>query len=755
MQTLKKLDSNSDRWFKVEQDQMRRVHRVYRDSMREEGALLSRFSPSLSQSNLDRSDSISIPTDAASAAPATATAALTGTTKKADSESYLPRDSVLRSESGEMLKPGNCPFKDYDMFVNTLAVEYWRQGFAEEGHDRMLSEIALSLLSHICVAQAGKEMRVRHGSKPLGRYWRAKREHITPLALVMHEFKLWATNRLRTFVVSDEATHVEIARRIKYVQGLQRKEVWGPSSNALQQGMRPIAHDKLFRLLLTVREDLLRARDFAFRGFCRRKSREKLAKLGNLLKSLFLHETRIVSLIGSFDCIVSEPDAPQLQPTDLFNAVHNQSFVDYSGNWVNVCLLKLCTLPLVQCALLGDFGGELDEADPIKTIAEWSDRNLFCRRTSANGSVLLLDLESSMPELYCKTYQWLGDELRKVDKKTKHVPQRPVDWSTKMKTKVFALPSDALLVTETLMRYMAAMQDLVPCMYAVHELWNLSGEGGDFTLYDTLRHTVVLVMGDIIKRAYTLQCAQRLVFDLFENLSIAHQEAMESRRLKTKKAEYEPNWIANFRFVQNELEPQSKRGFAETFKQAQEVARDAWDYSLTKQRLDDKINRCKRMGEALVGQSAAAAATATASTTAATAATATGSGAAGAGMLKGDFSLSKVVDLKRKDWMGIVRQQDECATGSSQAFLLDQDSVALASESIKFKLEAERLDADESLIKLEFDSRRVSVMPGSGAGGGGGGGSGGGDLGGRDLENEDLERWAQEQEDEPHNPFRE
>ncbi|KAH9253676.1 hypothetical protein BASA81_008294 [Batrachochytrium salamandrivorans] len=749
MQTLKKLDSNSDRWFKAEQDQMRRVHRVYRDSMREEGLLLSRFSPSLSQSNLDQSDSISIPTTTTDAAATTTISA--ATIKKADAESYLPRDSVLRSELGEMFKPGNCPFKDYDMFVNTLAIEYWRQGFTDEGHDRMLSEMALSLVSHICVAQAGKEMRVRHGSKPLGRYWRAKREHITPLALVMHELKLWSANRLRTFVVSDESTHVEIARRIKYVQGLQRKEVWGPSSSALQQGMRPIAHDKLFRLLLTVREDLLRARDFAFRGFCRRKSREKLAKLGNLLKNLFLNETRIVSLIGSFDHVVSESNAPQLQPTDLFNALHNQSFVDYSGNWVNVCLLKLCTLPLVQCALLGDFGGELDEIDPIKTIGEWSDRNLFCRRTSANGSVLLLDLESSMPDLYCKTYIWLGEEMRKFDKKTKQVPQRPIDWSIKMKTKVFALPSDALLVTETLMRYMAAMQDLVPCMYAVHELWNLSGEGGDFTLYDTLRQTVVLVMGDIIKRAYTLQCAQRLVFDLFENLSIAHQEAMESRRLKTKKAEYEPNWIANFRFVQNEYESQSKRGFAETFKQAQEVARDAWDYSLTKQKLDDKINRCKRMGEALVGQSIQ---TTTAAAT--TTATTTTMGSAN-GMIKGDFSLSKVVDLKRKDWMGIVRQQDESTTGSSQAFLLDQDSVALASESIKFKLEAERLDADENLIKLEFDNRRVSVMPGGGGGGGSSTGSvaGGGDLGGRDLENEDLERWAQDLDDEPHNPFRE
>src|SRR5690606_24693165 len=145
-----------------------------------------------------------------------------------------------------------------------------------EGHDRMLTEIAESIVSHICAAQASRALRVRHGSKPLGRFWRSKREHITPLALTMHELKLWATNRLRVANVMDESTHLEIGRRIKYIQGLQRKEVWGPSSSALQQGMRPIAHDKLFRLLLTMREDLNRAKEYSFRGYCRRKSREKL-----------------------------------------------------------------------------------------------------------------------------------------------------------------------------------------------------------------------------------------------------------------------------------------------------------------------------------------------------------------------------------------------------------------------------------------------------------------------------------------------
>jgi hypothetical protein len=57
--------------------------------------------------------------------------------------------------------------------------------------------------------------------------------------------------------------------------------------------------------------------------------------------------------------------SPQLQPTDLFNALHNQTFVDYQGNWVNTCLLKLCTIPLVKCALMSDFGAEGEDVSDL------------------------------------------------------------------------------------------------------------------------------------------------------------------------------------------------------------------------------------------------------------------------------------------------------------------------------------------------------------------------------------------------------
>ena len=187
--------------------------------------------------------------------------------KKSDPEFYMKSDSVLRSYKGEMQKPRNCPFKDYNAFLTTTEFEHWRPYFFEDGHDRILMETSKALVAHICTAQSRKELRVRHGSIPLGKFIRAKREQITPLALVLHELKLWAVHTLRTADIMSESTHKMISKRILYVEKLQKKEIWGAAKGSMKQGMRPIAHDKLFRLLLTTREDLGRARDFAFRGF--------------------------------------------------------------------------------------------------------------------------------------------------------------------------------------------------------------------------------------------------------------------------------------------------------------------------------------------------------------------------------------------------------------------------------------------------------------------------------------------------------
>lgn len=46
------------------------------------------------------------------------------------------------------------------------------------------------------------------------------------------------------------------------------------------------------------------------------------------------------------------------------------------------------------------------------------------------------------------------------------------------------------------------------------------------------------------------------------------QAKMEERRLKTKKAEFEPLFIVNLRYVTNEYLPGSKKGFADAIKQS-------------------------------------------------------------------------------------------------------------------------------------------------------------------------------------------
>ena len=111
MKAIKKFDTNADKWFKSEQGQMRKIHRVYRDAMKDPAISYREADLSLLNSGLEEIVASSgQPTSeqrvnnadvSIGAAAATEIGADDGK-KKGDPESYLPRDSVLRSEKGEM-----------------------------------------------------------------------------------------------------------------------------------------------------------------------------------------------------------------------------------------------------------------------------------------------------------------------------------------------------------------------------------------------------------------------------------------------------------------------------------------------------------------------------------------------------------------------------------------------------------------------------------------------------------------------------
>jgi hypothetical protein len=476
MQALKKFDSNADKWFASEIDQMRRIHKVYQDTLIAHAAQAA--DKPLPASSLEGREG----KDGSHARP-----------PPPDQEPYLPENSPLRSERGEMLRPANCPFKDFSGFVASTSMEYWGSSCASTSaaHDRVLREIAEAVVAHVCQAQACKELRVRHGSKPLGRFWRAKREHITPLALALHELKTWAAGDMRVFNVHEEDAYLELTRRVRYVQGLARAQVWGAPAQLLQQGMRPVAHDKLFRLLLTTREDLVRAKDYAFRGFCRRRSREKLARLGNLLKNVWFTQARTLSALLAVEFALDEPKSPRLQPTDLFNAAHNQSFVDYR-NCANVFLKALCDQPLVRAGLLSDYGSFLNGPGAEQVLEHWYAQDPF--------------VAQSVEALYkacCETQ--LQVQLPPAQSKTL-VPASK--WRAGL-DKAFGSAADAGEVLGGARRVLSGLYNLVPVMYAVHELWGVSGDGGDYTVFDTLRAEVIKVMEDCALRL--LECEDAMV----------------------------------------------------------------------------------------------------------------------------------------------------------------------------------------------------------------------------------------------------
>ena len=426
------------------------------------------------------------------------------------------------------------------------------------------------------------------------------------------------------------------------------QEVWGAGRNMLQQGMRPIAHDRLFRLLLTTREELQRAQDYAFRGWCRRRSREKLATLGNLLKSVLLNEMRVVSALLTVKEKLTDPKAFRLQPMDLLNSAHNQSYVDYE-NVANVCLRALSRVPLVRAALLSEFDTVPDGvADLAEEISAWPQRNVFCSPSASGpGSepVYREDPErpgTGLPEVYKTTCEALEIELKDVDKRAR-VPMKRKALLAQLQ-KAYNSADDVPRVLRATLKCLASMQDLVPAMFACHEFWTLAGEGGDYTVYDVLRPHIVSAMGDMISRVYAVHAAEGELLAVLSEMAKTHDAAMERRRLATRKAEYEPAWVTNLAWVKTELVGYTSRGYVDVFRQCHEIARDAWNYTLSASHLNDKISHCRSTIEALCGGSVDTSIVAAS-----------------------EFRTSSFIDLKSRDWLCVGSSSSGPGPGSGGA----------------------------------------------------------------------------------------
>lgn len=512
-----------------------------------------------------------------------------------DVENFLPEDSPLRSKNGELKAPVNVHFKDYETFVKAMSFEHWKRHFERSTNDKVLGEIARAIVSKICTDQSRKLLRSHNGCVP----FRKAREHITPLGLMLHEFKLWSVNVLRTLDPFDEESFSELKRRALYADELRHKEVWGRSVSKYAMGLRKPAHNKLFRFFTSTREEIIRAEQYCFRQYSSRSSREKLRKVSSYLKQLICDESRVLSGMFDIDHKLRDPKAYLLQPLSLLNEAESLSHIDFK-NFVNVLLYRLFQNKFAKACLLADFE-TLEDAEIEANIANWAEANLFCHK-GEHEPILLLETQKGarvMPREYGPAAHDLRVLLRKIDSNTP-TPDPPRRIVKRLKATIrddLAIKS----ILELVMKFLAALQNLFPALFALHKLYTLAGEGGDYTIYDSMKQHVIRIMEDCLKRIHTLKNASTTLRKLMLKLCAEKEEEIKAANMRKQTMIATPIWVANQRYVATEFTKISNRSYKKSRKKLLEIAQDADEYSLTATLLSDRVNNAKRIFDLITG----------------------------------------------------------------------------------------------------------------------------------------------------------
>ena len=78
-------------------------------------------------------------------------------------------------------------------------------------------------------------------------------------------------------------------------------------------------------------------------------------------------------------------------------------------------------------------------------------------------------------------------------------------------------------VLQCAIMFLGSVQDVFPSIYALNKLYTLSGEGGDYTIYDSMRPHVIKLMDDCHKRILKMRSCSATLRKLFLKLA-AHRE---------------------------------------------------------------------------------------------------------------------------------------------------------------------------------------------------------------------------------------
>lgn len=513
-----------------------------------------------------------------------------------DAEFYLLQSSPLRSNNNEMKAPKNPVAKDHEKFLQTLEFSYWSDHFNGQQKDANLSQLAASIVNSICTMQVNGIVRVRKGVIP----GRKRREHITPLALFFHELKLWCVNWLRIADPYQEATHMEIKHRMKYLDLVLRKDVWGNANNRalfLGSGIHAEAHKEMVRVQVIFGNTLKSAYEHSLRQFNSQSSREKLHLAREAMKTTLYEHMTVLSGLMSFNTPVGKA---KLIGVSLLQSLNTQGGTDFS-NLVNVCLYGLLKNELVRGPMESKYSVSMSEIG--SKFSNWAEENLFCTPSDEEGEPFFKFAtaagESLIPGMYTPIMEELKVGLKKADpnrkgklikaKEQQATLQKWLGFDKAEKNK----PVETVM--KSLMKSLAAFQDLIPTLFLVDYFHELSGSVGDFTLYDTLREYVIDSMVKSVEKLQILQDTTKQLLKVLKKLTKKLGDKMKTEaQQKGKKMVSTPDWCMNVDIVAGDSFKQFNTNAKTTTKLLVSICHDAWYYDLTSDDINDKIENAKK-----------------------------------------------------------------------------------------------------------------------------------------------------------------
>jgi len=500
----------------------------------------------------------------------------------------------LRSDRGEMLRPaGRGPFATYDEFKRSTEVGYWLEQFLDAtGRLEAFNELGKRIVSEVCVEQSSKELRVSNGPKLLF----DKREHVSPLALCLHEIKLWAAAVLPVLSPGDPATHHKLMQRVKYLVCLCPRDVWCSGGRLTGKGLSGAVHARLVTLIQRVIMFLTQAAKLEFKRYCQRQAHRKLGMLLHGVRAVVAMSAALMSCLASVD----EPAGPKLDVADLVDAGAVKESRAGFANLATVSLYFTLKAPLLRGGLASDYMAVAADDAPA-LIKGWAAANPWAKRGALSPAPDFIASAAypPMPNAYSAAYDVLYADLRGA--------ARHVVWPVSLKSMtarwkaVFADVKDLAEAVRAVQAHLAALYDLAPSLYAVHRLWELSADD-DVMLLEFLRPQALRVMGDALLRLCNVRAAELSALAAFTDLAgkqLAAQGKLEEaaqllyngagvRREpqkappgKSAKAKPlpDPTFLRNLDHAASELTSLNEQAFGSVFHLAQEISRDVFDYT--------------------------------------------------------------------------------------------------------------------------------------------------------------------------------